>query len=840
MKKNLNRKLRKLKNTPGLFFRDAIKNKHRKIQNFTSFYFPKLKATSKKYTIISAIYNVAPYLDDYFKSLEKQRLDFQSNINVILVDDGSPDNSREIIMKWVNKYPNNIFYIYKKNGGQSSARNLGLKYVSTEWVTFIDPDDFLDSNYFYLIDKTIKDQKNIGGVITKFKLFKEKLGTYHDGFQTDFCFNKPVRIVTTSNFEDCVQFSSSSSIYQTKIIKDNNILFDEKLTASFEDTKFFYEYLFYLDSSKNTNIAYVRDALYYYRLRANESSSSNSQWTKKAKYQEFFNHGVLDIIKLFTKNGHVPTHIQRLVLFSIIPYLQVASINKSRIETVLDNTEITELLSTIQRCLNIVERGVLEQFYTAPGNYFWISAISNFFFQRLPDDKRVYIQKVDLDENLVYLRFYGNKDKTKFEFKCNNIITNPISEKVILHTIFDNTLIHEFNICYKVPLNSTLSLFIDNNKSKIYSDFKLLKDDDIDFYQPYIAKKGQFKNFGIFVDSGYKADDNAEHLYRSWFISTDNSPDITPYYLLDKKSSHWPKLKAEGFNLVEINSFRAVQLLKSSTYIFSSYLPGHLGEWVTGHNFKFQKFIFLQHGVISSNLSKPFNAFFSQIFKMVVSSPFEYKEITESSYNYIYHKQDILMSGIPRFDTLLKAKSSQSPIHTIKHRKDKLQKILICPTWRSKFNTLNLKSETQLVNFLDSDYLKNWLGFLNSPKILEKLEQGNLEITFVPHPNFYSILEEYELLDIVFKNLNDSIKIKNPKNVSYQELFLKNHILITDYSSLHFDFAVLHKPVIYYQFDKEQFYGGTHVYQKGSFEFSKHGFGPVVDNLEALVKVTNT
>ena len=108
---------------------------------------PKKKGNFKKFTIISAVYNVELYLDDYIQSLVNQRLDFETNIDVILIDDGSPDNSKDIINKWVKKYPNNIFYIRKKNGGQSSARNLGLKYVKTEWVTFIDPDDFIHKDY---------------------------------------------------------------------------------------------------------------------------------------------------------------------------------------------------------------------------------------------------------------------------------------------------------------------------------------------------------------------------------------------------------------------------------------------------------------------------------------------------------------------------------------------------------------------------------------------------------------------------------------------------------------------------------------------------------------------
>ncbi|MBX1598443.1 glycosyltransferase family 2 protein, partial [Campylobacter jejuni] len=100
------------------------------------------------------VYNVEKYLDDFFKSIINQRLDFKSNIYLICVDDGSTDNSANIIKKYQKKYPKNITYLYKENGGQASSRNLGLKYLKENdlnifWVTFTDPDDFLDRDYFY-------------------------------------------------------------------------------------------------------------------------------------------------------------------------------------------------------------------------------------------------------------------------------------------------------------------------------------------------------------------------------------------------------------------------------------------------------------------------------------------------------------------------------------------------------------------------------------------------------------------------------------------------------------------------------------------------------------------
>ena len=140
----MNRKLRKLIRNPKLFFCRQYKKRTTQIKK----YIPIKRTGKNQYTIVSAVYNVEKYLDDFFSSLTKQRLNFKKHIQVILVDDGSSDKSAKVIQKWQQKFPQNIRYFHKENGGQSSARNLGLQYVETEWVTFIDPDDFVSPNYF--------------------------------------------------------------------------------------------------------------------------------------------------------------------------------------------------------------------------------------------------------------------------------------------------------------------------------------------------------------------------------------------------------------------------------------------------------------------------------------------------------------------------------------------------------------------------------------------------------------------------------------------------------------------------------------------------------------------
>lgn len=203
----LKRKLKKLIRDPKLFFSDMSKNNIKK-----------KNALAKKlhgnydYTVVSAVYNVEKYLNDYFKSFENQSLNFKNNIKLILVDDGSIDSSASIIKKWTKKYPNNITYIYKENGGQASARNLGLCEVKTKWVTFIDPDDFVDPEFFLSMDNflLINEKRNISLVATNLILYFENSKQYKDTHPLRYRFNKGDITVPVHSMGKQIQLSAST------------------------------------------------------------------------------------------------------------------------------------------------------------------------------------------------------------------------------------------------------------------------------------------------------------------------------------------------------------------------------------------------------------------------------------------------------------------------------------------------------------------------------------------------------------------------------------------------------------------------------------------------------
>ena len=98
-----------------------------------------------KFSVVMPVYGVEAFLSEAVVSIIRQSIGF-SNIQLIMVDDGSRDRSGEICDSYAGRYPKNIKVVHKNNGGPSSARNAGIKYIEGKYVGFLDPDDTWDKN----------------------------------------------------------------------------------------------------------------------------------------------------------------------------------------------------------------------------------------------------------------------------------------------------------------------------------------------------------------------------------------------------------------------------------------------------------------------------------------------------------------------------------------------------------------------------------------------------------------------------------------------------------------------------------------------------------------------
>lgn len=98
----------------------------------------------RKISVVILIYNVEKYFCQCLNSIVNQTY---QNLEIVLVDDGSPDNCGAICDEYSAKDPR-IVVIHKQNGGLAAAKNDGLKVVTGEWVTFIDADDWIETDHF--------------------------------------------------------------------------------------------------------------------------------------------------------------------------------------------------------------------------------------------------------------------------------------------------------------------------------------------------------------------------------------------------------------------------------------------------------------------------------------------------------------------------------------------------------------------------------------------------------------------------------------------------------------------------------------------------------------------
>ncbi len=123
-----------------------------------------------KISVIIPVYNVEKYLEECLTSVVNQTY---KNLEIILVDDGSPDNCPQICDEWAKK-DDRIIVIHKQNGGLSSARNAGLEIMTGEYFAFVDSDDYIDLKYFQILFEGIK-QTNADVSIVSHIRFNEKI-----------------------------------------------------------------------------------------------------------------------------------------------------------------------------------------------------------------------------------------------------------------------------------------------------------------------------------------------------------------------------------------------------------------------------------------------------------------------------------------------------------------------------------------------------------------------------------------------------------------------------------------------------------------------------------------
>lgn len=264
-----------------------------------------------KVSIIVPIYNVEKYLHQCVDSLLNQTL---REIEVILVDDGSPDSCPRICEEYKKK-DTRVKVVHKQNGGLSDARNAGMKLVEGEYVAFIDSDDYVDLHMFEKLYAVAKE-RNLDVCYCDYNFDydgktqpanKQKENLFIDSNKGSNAFLLDM-VGPLPSYPSDVKYLVSvwHGIYKTSIIRDNHIVYESERLYPSEDLLFHIDFL-----SRCERVGYLKDAMYYWRF--NPASLSRTYSTQKfARYVALLDRVKEKLDEHFTEKEY-KLHYQRCV-----------------------------------------------------------------------------------------------------------------------------------------------------------------------------------------------------------------------------------------------------------------------------------------------------------------------------------------------------------------------------------------------------------------------------------------------------------------------------------------------------------------------------------------------
>ena len=253
-----------------------------------------------KVSVIVPIYNVEKYLEKCINSLLSQTLE---DIQIILVNDGSKDNSGNIAKEYEQNNKDRVIYVEKENGGLSDARNYGLKYATGDFIAFLDSDDYIEKNaYEEMYNKAIEENA--------------------DYVECDFIWEFPNKIRVDKQYPyknkkemlSFVRVVAWNKLIKRQLITDNNLEFPKGLR--YEDVEFTYKLIPFINK-----FTYVDKPFIHYVQR--EGSIANVQNERTA---EIFT--VLDNVIEFYKKNNIYEKYRDELEYNYARYLLCSSLKR--------------------------------------------------------------------------------------------------------------------------------------------------------------------------------------------------------------------------------------------------------------------------------------------------------------------------------------------------------------------------------------------------------------------------------------------------------------------------------------------------------------------------------
>jgi len=800
------------------------------------------------YSVVTAAYGAEHYLDEFFSSLFQQTVGFIEAIEVILVDDGSTDGTLAKAREWEARYLDSIKVITQENGGPAAARNTGLKYASKEWVTFTDPDDFLAVDYFESVDRVLHENLTAGlevdMVACQITTFLESDKSINKRHPLNYCYSSGPRLV--SFHEDVlsdIKLSAASSFFRRINISAGNLAFPD-LKPSFEDAAFIAKYLL---STKWANVLFSPDSIYFYRKRSAKNSLIDTARTKKEKYIDQIRDGYIPLLRNEKgRSAGIPVWLQLMVLYDLAWHFKLLT-NNHRNWLLVPKELRKEYFSLLQEVFSLIDDELILGSERAGIPLYIKLGIISLFKGRSTQETHARIIDVDLVKREALVGFYHSAPKRDLQFTVGGVAIQPSASTVRMFEFVETPLVYETlawvgfvgdgelsvkveGFALPVSVGGSTRLSVSWHDLVSSAQKRALSGSGMPWEKRVIRRlarqpimRRRYENAWILMDRDVQADDNAEHLYR--YLQRSH-PEINTWFVLRKSSHDWARLQRDGFRLLEYGSIGHKVALLNAAHLISSHADHYLFSVLPAKYYADMvkyRFTFLQHGVTKDDLSGWLNT--KKIHCLVTAAREEFQSIVDPG-TYKFTSKEVCLTGFPRHDRLLALAKAHAP--------RKRRSVIIMPTWRQSLagDFLGLgNARAYNPEFVRTDFYQSWKGFLAHPELRKLAETYEVEFTFFPHANLEPYLHDF--------NVGWMKLASHGQKMSIQDLLVSADLMITDFSSIAFEFALLERPVLYYQFDREYVFSGGHLTRKGYFDYDQPGFGPVGFAPDDMIKLVS-
>lgn len=824
--------------------------------------------------------------NDYKKRKYQQLFEF------ILVDDGATDGSADILDDYA-RLSDKIKVIHKENGGVSSARNAGIGVAKGKYINFADSDDKLSKNFMaetLLFFENHEDEVSL--VTTPYFYFDARNGEHWMNYR----FKKNNCIVDLKKEPDCCVYQVNSSVFKLDNVKSQK--FDENVSIA-EDEVFVYELVLnnYEKIGTVSTARYYYRARSTGEESALQKSKYNPDTylvlvervlnrilaLAKRKYgfvPLYIQYAVMGQLQWrFASIDRGETAIEVLGEKDYKAFKEAALkiIDDIDEKVILDQKNIYNehkyylLKRKHEPCLKQEN----DNYYFYFGDYKLSTGLANCYikleFVNIRDGY-IYIEGFSMDfEPDVRLVIEVNGEEKEYDVVNRDINKYTLDEIVYYATPFEFRLELDsycerydisFHVKYKecyvkkntfrfaktMPLAELYRMsycikenwavrFEDNmlKVTNLYSSNEKIVEFENQFINNILSttkdkavmemirlrrealtwKSFKKKQIWIIYDRNYMAGDNGEAFFQ--YLSKIKDNEIEVFFVLDKNSDDFDRVSQIGKVLPLGSKKHYLMVLIADVIISSSGAESDVNPWIGNKRcedvvrdlLSNHKYVFLQHGIIMDDISEWLNRYNKNIDGFICGATREAQSILDEKY--YYKPENVWLTGLPRHDKLY-----SNP-----------QKLItIMPTWR---NQLSSGISTHLRDdFKNSDYFKFFNSLLNSERLLEEAKKYGYKIAFMPHPNIG--LEGIKLFD-----KNDDVIFWSPGK-KYVDVFAESSLILTDYSSSIVDFAMLYKPIVFCQFDKEDFFK-NHTRKKGYFDYERDGFGEVTYEMNDLIDV---